>query len=64
MQAVVVVGLALGVLAGWRFKLMHRAWVEWRKTAASIPGLRKVFWGHGWLTLLWLVALIVVVWLI
>ena len=60
---ILLFGAFLGVLAGWRWKLMHRAWRDWRRAVAGIPGLRGAFCRHfGW-SALWVIAALLALWL-
>ncbi|HEX4611188.1 MAG TPA: hypothetical protein VH092_23555 [Urbifossiella sp.] len=62
MGAVLLIGAVLGVLAGWRFKVTHYAWFEWRKTVAAVPILRKLFYRSAWSIAGWvLVGLVLLV---
>lgn len=62
MGAVLLIGALAGVLAGWRWKLMHRAWADWRRAVASIPGLRRAFYRHGGWSALWVAAALAALW--
>lgn len=61
MKAALIPGLVAGVLVGWRWKLAHRAWLDWRRTVASVPILRRLYRRHALLSLLWGAAVIVAV---
>ena len=61
-MGVLLAGVVIGILAGWRFKHSHRAWEDWRRALAAIPLLRRAFYRSGWWSLVWLVAGIVVLW--
>ncbi len=64
MGAILLVGAFLGVLAGWRWKLMHRAWADWRRAVAGIPGLRRTFCRHSGWSALWVMGALAALWLI
>jgi hypothetical protein len=42
--AILVLGVALGLFAGIAFAVARRAWVDYRKTKALVPGMRKTAW--------------------
>ncbi|GIG85325.1 hypothetical protein [Plantactinospora endophytica] len=42
--AILLVGVAFGLFAGTAYAVARRAWVDYRKTRATLPGLRKTAW--------------------
>lgn len=57
-----LLGALIGICAGWRFKHSHRAWRDWRRTLASIPGLRRGFYRSFWWSAVWVIAALLAVW--
>ena len=58
---VLLIGAIIGAFAGWRFKLAHRAWRDWRTTRAAVPRLRSAFYGHSRWSAVWVVAAVLAV---
>ncbi|MDW5325441.1 hypothetical protein [Plantactinospora sp. KLBMP9567] len=42
--AFLLVGVAFGLFVGTAYAVARRAWVDYRKTRATLPGLRKTAW--------------------
>ena len=43
---------------------MHRAWADWRRAVAGIPGLRRTFCRHSGWSALWVMGALAALWLI
>ncbi|MFI6760559.1 hypothetical protein ACIBF5_15625 [Micromonospora sp. NPDC050417] len=39
------IGVLLGLTVGIAYAVARRSWVDYRKTKASVPGMRKAAWG-------------------
>ena len=63
MAAILLLGAFFGVLAGARWQLMHRAWQDWRRAVAGIPGLRRAFYRHFRWSVLLVVGALLALWL-
>ena len=61
-SAGLMLGLAIGFSLGYAVAVARRAWADYRKTKAAVPGLRKDAWSLiGWaLTKGGLVTLLIV----
>jgi hypothetical protein len=44
MAILVAVGAVIGFAAGRAYQVAARAWSDYKKTKASVPGLLKAFW--------------------
>jgi hypothetical protein len=44
MAVLVLIGTAVGFLAGRGYQAAHRAWSDYKKTQALVPQLQKAFW--------------------
>jgi hypothetical protein len=42
--ATLLIGVVFGLVVGIAYAVARRAWVDYRKTKASLPGLRAVAW--------------------
>ncbi|MEO3742487.1 hypothetical protein [Plantactinospora sp. B5E13] len=42
--ATLLIGVTLGVVVGIAYAVARRAWADYRKTRASLPGMRKAAW--------------------
>ena len=48
MASVVYLGLLIGGLVAWHWKLIHEAWQDWRSSIGRMKNYRKLFWWHSW----------------
>ncbi|WP_147457018.1 hypothetical protein [Micromonospora pisi] len=42
--AMLAIGVLLGLTAGIAYAVARRSWADYRKTKASVPGMRKAAW--------------------
>jgi hypothetical protein len=42
---ILALGVVLGLVAGIAFAVARRSWVDYRKTKATVPVMRKAAWG-------------------
>ncbi|MFY1674829.1 hypothetical protein ACN27G_33650 [Plantactinospora sp. WMMB334] len=42
--ALLLVGVVLGIFAGIAYAVARRAWADYRKVKASLPGMRSTAW--------------------
>ena len=63
-MGILLLGAFVGVLAGWRFKLGHRAFWDWRGAKASAKKYRNAFFRHGGWSILWGAGTLVAVWVL
>ncbi|MEE6259154.1 hypothetical protein [Plantactinospora sonchi] len=42
--ATLLIGVTLGVVVGIAYAVARRAWADYHKTRASLPGMRQVAW--------------------
>lgn len=42
--AALLLGVALGLFAGIGYAMARRAWADYRKVKASLPGMRRTAW--------------------
>ena len=64
MGILLLAGAMIGVFAGWRFKLGHRAFWDWRNAKASAKRYRNAFFRHGGWSILWGAGALVAVWVL
>lgn len=62
-----LLGLAIGFVAGYAAAAARRAWSDFTKTKASLPGLKKTAWGAtkpagGWIVVVVVLAVAAVAW--
>lgn len=43
--ATLLLGVVFGLVAGTAYAIARRAWTDYGKTKASLPGMRKAAWG-------------------
>ncbi len=64
MGGILLIGAIVGGFAGWRWKLAHRAWRDWRTAVAAVPRLRGAFFLHGRWSSVWVIGTLIALWLI
>ena len=62
MDVFLLVGGVIGVLAGWRWKILHRAASDLTGAKAAVRRIRWVYWRNvGW-SLLWAIGILILLW--
>ena len=64
MASVLILGVLIGGFVAWHWKLMHRAWEDWRQAVGRVKGQRALFWRHSWRGILFTVIAAIVLFVV